>query len=60
MITIGGWLTEQLGDIPKAGTKYETDDFLFHVLAAYPNRVRRLYIRKLKRKSSPKSSKEKS
>jgi len=59
MITIGGWLTEQLGDIPKAGTKYETEDFLFHVLAAHPNRVRRLYIRKLKRKSSPKSPKEK-
>ncbi|MBS4169041.1 hypothetical protein PARA125_001693 [Parachlamydia sp. AcF125] len=50
MVTLGGWLTEQLGDIPKAGTKYETHDFLFHVLSAYPNRVRRLYIRKLKGK----------
>lgn len=52
LITIGGWLTEQIGDIPKAGMKYETDDFLFHVLSAYPNRVRRLYIRKLKNKPS--------
>lgn len=51
MVTLGGWLTEQLGDIPKAGTKYETHDFLFHVLSAYPNRVRRLYIRKLKGKT---------
>ncbi|MCB1136868.1 MAG: CBS domain-containing protein, partial [Chlamydiia bacterium] len=47
MVTVGGWLTEQLGDIPKAGTNYVTKDFLFHVLASDPNRVRRLYIRRL-------------
>lgn len=47
MVTLGGWLTEQLGDIPKAGAKYESDGFLFHVLAADPNRVRRIYVRKL-------------
>ncbi len=50
MATIGGWLTEQLGDIPKSGTKYSTDKFLFHVLAADSNRVRRVYIRRLKKK----------
>lgn len=50
MVTIGGWLTEQLGDIPKAGTKYVTDDFLFHVLASDATRIRRLYIRKLSSK----------
>jgi len=47
MVTIGGWLTEQINDIPKSGAYYKTKDFLFHVLAADPNRVRRLYIRKL-------------
>ena len=47
MVTIGGWLMEQMGDIPKSGTKYTTKDFLFHVLAAEPNRVRRIYIRKI-------------
>lgn len=47
MVTIGGWLTEQLGYIPKSGTKFETDGFLFQVLAANPNRIRRLYVRKL-------------
>jgi len=47
MVTIGGWLIEQLGDIPKSGTKYETKDFLFQVLAAEPKRVRRIYVRKL-------------
>lgn len=48
MVTIGGWLTEQLGEIPKSGTKYETKDFLFHVLAADRTRVRRVYIRRLR------------
>lgn len=47
MVTLGGWLTEQLGDIPKSGTKYEWGGFLFHVLASDPNRVRRVYIRRL-------------
>ncbi len=51
MVTLGGWLTEQLGDIPKAGTKYVTPDFLFHVLASDATRVRRVYIRRLKAQS---------
>lgn len=49
MVTVGGWLTEQLGDIPKSGTNYVTKDFLFHVLAAEPTRVRRIYIRRIQR-----------
>lgn len=51
MLTIGGWLTEQLGEIPKSGTKYETQDFLFQVLAAEPNRVKSIYIRKKHKKA---------
>ncbi|MBS0627867.1 MAG: HlyC/CorC family transporter, partial [Verrucomicrobia bacterium] len=47
MVTIGGWLTEQLGDIPKPGTKYRTKEFLFHILSADPTRIRRVYIRRL-------------
>ena len=47
VVTLGGWLIEQLGDIPIAGTKYATDRFLFYVLAADPNRIRRLYVRKI-------------
>jgi putative hemolysin len=50
MVTIGGWLTEQLGDIPKTGAKYVTKEFLFHVLSADPQRVRRVYIRRLQTK----------
>lgn len=48
MLTIGGWLTEQLGTIPKSGTKWESSGFLFQILAAGPNRITRLFIRKLK------------
>lgn len=47
MVTIGGWLTEQLGDIPKSGTNYVTEHFLFHILAAEPTRIRRVYIRRI-------------
>jgi CBS domain containing-hemolysin-like protein len=49
VVTLGGWLVEQLGDIPQAGTKYATDQFLFYVLAAKPNRVQRIYVRRLYR-----------
>jgi CBS domain containing-hemolysin-like protein len=49
IVTLGGWLIEQLGDIPIAGTKYATDDFLFYVLAADPNRIRRIYVRRLRK-----------
>lgn len=48
VVTLGGWLIEQIGDIPAAGANYATDDFLFYVLAADPNRVRRIYVRRIK------------
>lgn len=47
MVTVGGWLIEKLGDIPKSGEKCTFDGFLFHVLAADSKRIRRLYIRRL-------------
>jgi len=48
MVTVGGWLTEQVGDIPKTGSKYTFQGFFFHVLAADLKRIRRIYIRKIK------------
>ncbi len=48
MVTVGGWLTERLGDIPRTGTKLTYENLLFHVIAADPTRVRRVYIRRLK------------
>lgn len=50
MVTIGGWLTEQLGDIPKSGYKYTWNNLFFHVLSADDKRVRRVYIRRFKEK----------
>lgn len=56
MATLGGWLTEKMGDIPKEGTKLITDEFLFHVLSSDQKRVRRVYIRKLNPKKISKES----
>jgi putative hemolysin len=47
MVTLGGWLTEMLGDIPKVGAKYETSQLSFQVIAADNKRIKRIYIRKL-------------
>ncbi len=49
MVTVGGWLTEKLGDIPKTGTKFEWQNLLFQVLSADTKRVRRVYIRKMRK-----------
>jgi CBS domain containing-hemolysin-like protein len=46
-VTIGGFLIEKLERIPKAGDKFSTKEFLFYVLEADPNRVKKIYIRKL-------------
>jgi putative hemolysin len=54
MVTIGGWLTELMGDIPKTGSKYTAHGFFFHVLAADSKRIRRIYIRRLKQVPSRK------
>ncbi|GAB4188844.1 MAG: hemolysin family protein [Simkaniaceae bacterium] len=47
MATIGGYLTEQMGEIPKSGSKWVTEDFLFHILSSDEKRIKRVYIRKL-------------
>ena len=47
-VTVGGWLTDQIERIPKAGDKYMNDDFLFYVLEAEPQKVNLVYIRRLK------------
>lgn len=52
MVTLGGWLTEKLEAIASVGTKYETDEFVFQVLAADPNRIQKVYVRKKKGKKA--------
>lgn len=46
LVSIGGWLIEQIGDIPKSGSTYDLEGFHFKVLAASPSRITRLFIRK--------------
>lgn len=46
MVTIGGWLTEQVGEIPKSGSKYDLQGFHFKILASNPKRITRIFIRK--------------
>ncbi len=55
MVTIGGWLTEVMGEIPKPGQKFESHGFFFQVLAAEPNRIKRIFIRQLFPKKGPKN-----
>jgi putative hemolysin len=49
VVTLGGWLIQQMGTIPQTGTKFATDDFLFYILSSEPNRVKRVYVRKLRK-----------
>ncbi len=46
MVTVGGWLIEQIGDIPKSGHKHSYKNLLFHVLSSDEKRIRRIYIRR--------------
>ncbi len=46
MKTIGGWLIEKMGSIPKSGAQYEGSGFYFQVLSADQTKIRQLYIRK--------------
>lgn len=48
MVSLGGWITDQMGDIPRTGVKFTSHDFLFHILSSDSKRVRRIYIRRLK------------
>lgn len=49
MVTLGGWLVEQMEEIPSAGEKFVTDEFLFYILEADPKMIKRVYVRRLKR-----------
>lgn len=47
MSTLNGWLIEQFGDIPKVGEQLVKEGFLFQILSADPNRIKRVYVKKL-------------
>ncbi len=46
-VTIGGWLIERCGELPKSYEKFEYEGFQFQVLSATPTRITRLFIRKI-------------
>ncbi|MEX1013166.1 MAG: hemolysin family protein [Waddliaceae bacterium] len=46
MITVNGWLTEKMGEIPSPGTTYETDHAVFQILSSIPSRIQSVYIKK--------------
>lgn len=50
MATLGGWLTEKIGDIPSIGTKYTTEDFLFQILSATPSHIESVYVKRISKK----------
>ncbi len=48
--TVGGYLLEILGDIPKSGYKVEENGLLFHVLLATESKVSRVYVKNVQKK----------
>lgn len=52
MVTIGGWLIEQIGEIPKSGDKFTLHHMVFQILSSEPTRINKIYIRKLNKKNS--------
>ncbi len=46
-VTVGGYITEQLGAIPKSGETLTRDCLFFRILAASPTHVLKVYIQKI-------------
>lgn len=51
--TLGGFLLEQFGDIPKAKSKIDYDNYTFEVKSLSDNRIIKINITKLEGKSEP-------
>ena len=47
MVTIGGWLIEQLGTIPQTGATLQKGQFFFRVLAADSVKIKKIHIKRL-------------
>lgn len=48
LVSLGGWLIEKLGDIPKVGTTFKSEGFVFKILSSSPVKVDKIYIRREK------------
>jgi len=49
-VTLSGYLTDEVGDIPLVGTKIKIDNLFFYVLAADPTKITRVYVRLMSKK----------
>lgn len=45
-VTIGGWLTDQMGTIPASGDEWRGAGLFVQVLSAEPTKVNKIYLRK--------------
>ncbi|UCG52173.1 MAG: HlyC/CorC family transporter [Candidatus Latescibacterota bacterium] len=45
--TIAGYVIGSIGEIPKAGETIEIKDLRFHIIAAQPNRIRKMRVEKI-------------
>lgn len=45
--TLGGYIMEKLGRIPKRGERARLDGLIFHILGAKPNRIERVEVSRL-------------
>jgi putative hemolysin len=44
VVTLGGWLTHQMGEIPKEGTSFQWKNFHFKVLRAEPKKIKEIEV----------------
>jgi Hemolysins and related proteins containing CBS domains len=47
VVTVGGWLIHKMGTIPTAGASFQSGNLRFQVLAADPNRVKKVFIQRM-------------
>lgn len=47
LVTVGGWLTDKLGEIPKNGLEFSLENLHFQILASDPNKIKKVHIRYL-------------
>jgi CBS domain containing-hemolysin-like protein len=47
VVTLGGWLEEKLGTIPKSGTTYQEEGLFFRILSAQATKINTVYVQPL-------------
>jgi putative hemolysin len=47
IVTLGGWLSGQMGEIPKPGATYQWKNFQFKVISALPQKINEIEVNQL-------------